>query len=224
MNYSLGTKLLVGTLLLLILTTFASSFASAQSTACQVVQFNPSFPSSVNPGQLVQVNTTLTLSCGQWRTYYTGRLDLEDRASERILSTAYLNIGQLAVYTTTITNQGTAPQMNGSWNLVLNLYIFEEGSMVTSSLNHPVAITVGASTANQPVAATTSQSTANTTNIANIVPEATIAANSTSDAASDTALAIGQNGANLWPYAIAALIVIVILAAIFIVRSETHKS
>jgi len=224
MNHLLGSKFLVTTLCLLTITTFASSVVSAQSTACQIVQFNPSFPSSVNPGQVVQVNTTLTLSCGQWRTYYTGRMDLEDRASGKILSTVYLNIGQQAVYTTTITNQGTAPQTNGPWNLVLNLYIFEEGSMVTSSLNHSVAITVGPNSANQPVAATTSQSTANVTTLANTVPEAITAANLTSNTASNTALATGQNNTNLWPYAIAALIVVVVISIALIVRREGNKS
>jgi len=159
------SKLLAIILCLLTFAALASTSVAAQSSACQLVQFNPAFPSTVNPSQQVQVKTTITVSCGQWRTYYTGRLDLMDRSSGLILSTAYLNIGQQATYTTTLTNNSTAPQTNGPWNLVLNLYIFEEASMVTSSLNHPVSITVGTNPANQPAPATNSQPNANATTI-----------------------------------------------------------
>jgi hypothetical protein len=175
-----------------------------------VIQFNSVFPASVNPGQQAQVKTTITVSCGQWRTYYTGRLDLVDRNSGLILSTTYLDIGQRATYTTTLTDNETAPQTNGPWNLFLNLYIFEEASMVTSSTNHSVGITVGTNSASQPVLATTSQSNATTT------LEATSPTN--------PSFATEDNGTTLWPYAIAALVTVSILAAVLFVRERKRNT
>jgi len=194
----------------------------AQSSACQLLQFNPVFPGTVNPGQQVQVRTTITIACGQWRTYYTGRLDLVDRSSGQILSTSYLDIGEQVNYIAFPTNNATAPQTSGPWNLVLNLYIFEEGSMVTSWTNHAIAVAVGTNPASQPVAVTTSQANVTT------VLETTSSTNSSSPTATSSStnpsLATGGNGQTLLPYGIAAMIVVIILAAILLVRETERKT
>ena len=115
----------------------------AQSQACQVLVFNPEYPVTASAGQTIVVSTTIGVSCGQWRTYYTARVDLVDRQSGNILSTSTFDIGVSPNVTVTVLNNATAPQTSGLWGLNLNLYIFEEGSMVTSSKDHPVNIQVG---------------------------------------------------------------------------------
>jgi hypothetical protein len=207
---------------LLVLSALTSTgMVQAQSAACTVNQFSPSFPSSVNPGQQFQVTTTLGITCYQWRTYYTGRLDLVDKTSHMILSSSYLNIGFKPTYTSTITSNATAPSTNGPLNLALNLYIFEEASMVQSSLNHPVQITVGSAPANAPVAATTAQANQPMAQSNAALP---LEATTSVPTETQTALATGASGMNIWPYAIAAMIAVIVLAALVIFAEQKHKA
>ena len=106
---STGKVLIVMLASVLTFTALAMGGVQAQSSACQLLQFNPAFPANVNPGQQIQVRTTITIGCGQWRTYYTGRLDLVDRSSGQILSTSYLDIGQKVNYIAFPTNNADRP-------------------------------------------------------------------------------------------------------------------
>lgn len=119
-----------------------SSEIHAQSQACQVLSFNPNYPQTASPGQTILVSTTIIVSCGQWRTYYTARVDLVDRQTSYLLSTSAFNIGEKSNVNVTVSNSAAVPQMNGTWRLNLNLYIFEEASMVTSSKDHPLNIQI----------------------------------------------------------------------------------
>ncbi|HUK50441.1 MAG TPA: hypothetical protein VLV18_05350 [Terriglobales bacterium] len=222
MSVHLGRTAFLATIaFLLVLSPLVStSLVQAQSAACTINQLTPSFPSNINPGQQFQVTTTLGISCYQWRTYYTGRLDLVDKSSHMVLSSNYLNIGFKPTYSSTITNNATAPNTNGPWNLALNLYIFEEASMVQSSINHPLQVTVGSAPSNAPAAATTSQAAQPTAQSNATVPfEATTFA----PTENQTALATGGSGMNIWPYAIAAMIAVIILAALVIFTDQKHK-
>jgi hypothetical protein len=207
---------------LLVLSTLTTTgIVQAQSAACTVNQFSPSFPSSVNPGQQFLVTTTLGITCYQWRTYYTGRLDLVDKTSHMILSSSYLNIGFKPTYTSTITSNATAPSTNGPWDLALNLYIFEEASMVQSSLNHPVQITVGSTSANAPVAPRTAQAAQPTAQSNATVP---LEATTFIPTETQTALATGTSGINIWPYAIAAMTAVIVLSAVVIFAEQKHRT
>ena len=208
-------------LFLLVLSPLASiSLVQAQSAACTVNQFSPSFPSTINPGQQFHVSTSIGISCYQWRTYYTGRLDLVDKSSHMVLSSSYLNIGFKPTYTSTITSNATAPNANGPWNLALNLYIFEEASMVQSSMNHLVQVTVGSAPSNAPVAATTAQAAQPTVQSNVTVP---LEATTYVPTENQTALATGGSAMNIWPYAIAAIIAAIILAGLVIFADQKHK-
>ncbi len=121
--------------------------SEAYNQSCQISFFDPTFPSSVGPGQTVQVNTTIGVQCAQWRTYYSARVDLLDRRTQRLFSTSTFQIGWQPNVTTTVSNGAVAPQSNGPWALQLNLYIFEEAGEV-ANFNHVFNIQVGNPVAN----------------------------------------------------------------------------
>jgi hypothetical protein len=95
---------------------------------CQINSWSPNFPNQVSPGQSIQVTSTINVACGQWRTFYTARVDLVNRETGQFYSTSEFQIGWQPDVNATITNLATAPQTPGEWKLQLNLYIFEEGS------------------------------------------------------------------------------------------------
>jgi hypothetical protein len=124
----------------------------AYNQSCTVIGWNPNYPTQVAPGQGVQVTTTISVSCAQWRTFYSARVDLVDTSSGRLFSTSAFQIGWKPNVTATVSNAAIAPQATGTWNLQLNLYIFEEAGMV-GSFKHPLSIVVG--TANSSAQQTT---------------------------------------------------------------------
>jgi len=109
---------------------------------CRVFQFNANYAPTVAPGQTFQVTSTISLACYQWRTYYGGRVDIVDPASDTILSASIFEIGLRPNVNATVSNSATAPQTQGSWDLQLILYIFESGGIV-ESINRPINIQVG---------------------------------------------------------------------------------
>lgn len=119
----------------------ASSEVYAQP--CRVFQFDANYAPTVAPGQTFQVTSTISLACYQWRTYYGGRVDIVDPASNTVLSTSTFEIGWMPTVNATVSNSATAPQTQGSWDLQLILYIFEGGGIV-ESINRPINIQVGA--------------------------------------------------------------------------------
>jgi hypothetical protein len=114
----------------------------AYAQPCQVFQFDSDFPPTVAPGQTFQVASTVSLACYQWRTYYGGRVDIVDPASNTVLSISTFEIGTMPSVTATVSNSATAPQTQGPWDLQLILYIFESGGIV-ESIKRPINIHVG---------------------------------------------------------------------------------
>jgi hypothetical protein len=111
-----------------------SSLATLEVHAepCQVLQFDTSYPPTVAPGEAFQVTSTISLACYQWRTYYGGRVDIVDPASNTVLSISTFEIGTMPNVNVTVSNSATAPQAEGSWDLQLILYILESGGIVGS--------------------------------------------------------------------------------------------
>ncbi|HYB66740.1 MAG TPA: hypothetical protein VEC43_00310, partial [Candidatus Acidoferrales bacterium] len=99
-------------------------------------------PSNVAEGQAVQVTTTISVQCAQWRTYYSARVDLMDRRSQHLFSTSIFQIGWNPNVTATVSNAAIAPQSSGPWALLLKLYIFEEAGEV-ANFSHVFDIPVG---------------------------------------------------------------------------------
>jgi len=108
---------------------------------CSVLDWNANYPAQVNAGQGVQITTQISVTCAQWRTFYSARVDLTDRSSGHLFSTSIFQIGWQPNVTATVSNAAIAPQTAGMWRLQLNLYIFEEAGMV-GSFKHPFDINV----------------------------------------------------------------------------------
>jgi hypothetical protein len=117
----------------------------------------------------------MVIECVQWRTYYTGRIDLIDLQSGSILSSSPFDIGWRQVVDTGASNTATAPNQNGLWRLALIIYIFEDGSMVASPVERTIGIQVGTSNtlaAETTTALATSMIAGTTTGEALVVPQA----------------------------------------------------
>jgi hypothetical protein len=100
--------------------------------SCQVFEFDAKYPLAIPPGRTFRVTSTISLACYQWRTYYQGRVDIVDPASNTVLSISTFEIGTKPNVNVTVSNSATAPQTEGSWNPQLILYIFESGGIVRS--------------------------------------------------------------------------------------------
>ncbi len=163
---------------------------------CQILQFDANYPPSVAPGKTFQVTSTISLACYQYRTYYEGRVDIVDPASNTLLSTSTFDIGWKPNVTATVSNSATAPQTQGSWNLRLILYIFESGGIVQSSNRH-VKIQVGAQSVTTTEQSTSTVSTTSsgisTTSSQTTSPTAT--ASETTTATTTAAPPAGTGGA-----------------------------
>jgi len=140
---------------------------------CQINSWSPSYPNQVSPGQTIQVTSTINVSCGQWRTYYTARVDLVNGATDQYYSTCEFQIGWQPDVNATITNSATAPQTAGQWKLLYNLYIFEEGSQDGNPFHESLNINVGNPS-------TPAQQNVTTTATTSAMSQQQIAANSTS--------------------------------------------
>jgi hypothetical protein len=120
-----------------------SAVFAADAQPCTVTSWVPSYPPQVAPGESVQLTTTIGVICAQWRTFYSARVDLVDRSSNRLLSTSTFQIGWHPNVTATVSNVAVAPQSAGQWKLQLNLYIFEEAAMV-GSFKHAFNVAIAA--------------------------------------------------------------------------------
>jgi hypothetical protein len=142
-------------LMLVALATPSVAIHQVYADACNVAQLNMNYPATSSPGQSIAVDTTVQVFCAQWRTYYSGRVDLVDPQTKTVLSTSTFDIGWRPNVTATVSNPATAPSTNGPWNLELIVYIFEDGGMVTSPTDRNITIQVGTPSA-------TTQQTTNT--------------------------------------------------------------
>ncbi len=120
---------------------------------CNVAELNMDYPATSSPGQSIAVNTSMLILCAQWRSYYTGRVDLIDLQTNSILSSSPFDIGWRPSVTASVSNAATAPSSDGPWRLELIVYLFEDGGMVASPMERTIAIQVGT------LSATTQQTT-----------------------------------------------------------------
>jgi hypothetical protein len=136
---------------------------------CNIDQLNTDYPTASDQGQPIAVSTSMVIECVQWRTYYTGRIDLVDLQTGSILSSSPFDIGWRPVVDTSALNTATAPTQNGLWRLELIIYMFEDGSMVASPVERTIGIQVG------PFNTSTQQTTTT-------VPTSTVATTTTGEA------------------------------------------
>lgn len=192
---------------------------------CQVFEFDVNYPASVAPGQTFQVTSTISLACYQWRTYYGGRVDIVDPASNTILSTSTFEIGVMPNVTATVSNSATAPQTQGSWDLQLILYIFEGGGIV-ESINRPINIQVRAQSVSttQQTTSTVSTTSSQTTGPTAIASEtSTMATTTTSQTAT---LGTGELLAPLTQNSLIVILILtllVILLAALVLRARAQR-
>jgi len=185
---------------------------------CQINSWSPSYPSQVNPGQTIHITSTLNVACGQWRTYYTARVDLVNRVTGQWYSTTEFQIGWQPDVNATITNSATAPQTAGPWQVQYNLYIFEEGSQDGNTLHDTLNINVADSNTSQ-------QNAISETNSTSAAPAAlpqAPATNATSITSQNTAEAIAANPPSVTAYVAVALAIaaIVGLAVLLLNRKK----
>ena len=211
-------RIVGGTLALSILSLMLllpSAAYAADSQSCQVLSWTPNYPGQVSVGQTIQVTSTINVACAQWRTYYSARVDLMDRSSDRLFSTSTFQIGWQPDVNATVANEATAPQTGGEWMLQLNLYIFEEAGMVGSPFKDAFNINVtdnNSSTQSAATAASTAIQGQAAPNASSIMPQTTVAAISTDSAPARS----GYVAAIL---AVASLLGLTVLVA----RSKRHK-
>ena len=202
--------------LIFLITTPVAAFA-AYNQSCTILSWNPNYPAQTAPGGAVQVVSTIDIACAQWRTFYSARLDLVDRSSnDRILSTSTFQIGWLPNVTETVSNNATAPASAGVWKLQLNLYIFEEASLVTTFKN---ALSINVA---DPVAPTQQPQAENTTTTAMLQPISTQMA-----PLQTNSMATAASTSDIWyisvVLALAALIGVSVLLAAKRLRSSTPE-
>ena len=156
---------------------------------CQINSWSPNYPSQVSPGQTIHVTSTINVACGQWRTYYTARVDLVNRSTGQWYSTSEFQIGWQPDVNATLTNAAIAPHTAGEWKLQYNLYIFEEGSQDGHPFHDTFNINVGGTNPSPSIAteqnvmtaapaAVQQQLVSNTTSANSVLPQAPPAASS----------------------------------------------
>lgn len=155
MHVRISSKLVLFCCFLILVTVATPSLAIHEVYAdrCNVAELNMDYPATSSPGQSIAVDTSMTILCAQWRSYYTGRVDLVDLKTKNILSSSPFDIGWRPSVTATVSNAATAPSNQGPWRLELIVYLFEDGGMVASPMERTIAIQVGT------LSATTQQTT-----------------------------------------------------------------
>jgi hypothetical protein len=205
----------------------ASSEVYAQP--CKVFQFDADYPLAVAPGQTFQVTSTISLTCYQWRTYYGGRVDIVDPASNTVLSISTFEIGTMANVTATVSNSATAPQTEGSWDLKLILYILESGGIV-ESVSRPIKIQVGAQSVSttQQTTSTVSITSSEISTTSSQTTGSTVVASETSTMTTTSQTALGTGGvlAALMENSLvvmAALVLLVVALAVLAMRTRGRR-
>ena len=95
---------------------------------CLVQSVNYIFPSSVNVGQQITVQTHLQARCVEWApflTEYSIRVDLTNISTGWVLSTTTYQLGYAQTYIDQVfLNTATAPSFQGAWSLRIDVYIW----------------------------------------------------------------------------------------------------
>jgi hypothetical protein len=206
----------------------ASSEVYAQP--CRVSQFDANYAPTVAPGQKFQVTSTISLACYQWRTYYGGRVDIVEPASNTVLSISTFEIGWMPTVNTTVSNSATAPLTQGSWDLQLILYIFESGGIV-ESITRPINVQVGGqsvsttqqttstvSTTSSEISTTTQTSYATVTTVSTLTPAMVVSISTNTVTTTDNSMSTSYG-------ALVVVLLVVLGATVFLLltRPTTNR-
>jgi hypothetical protein len=120
-------------LLFLILALAHSTVAAAR---CQVSNVSSSVPPQAAPAQRIKSTTTVSGSCvSDGEDYYSVRVDLIDAPSGLFVSSNSTAIGYNATsFTVIVENTAMTPSNNGTWHLIINVYVIRAGGTAGSFL------------------------------------------------------------------------------------------
>jgi hypothetical protein len=114
----------------------ARSPSIALATRCQIGNVSYMVPQQAVPSQRIETATTVNGSCeSNGEDYYSIRVDLIDVPSSMIVSSNSTPIGYNATnFTITVENMVTTPANNGTWHILLNVYVIRAGGTSGSYL------------------------------------------------------------------------------------------
>jgi len=114
----------------------ARSPSIAFAARCQIRNVSYMIPPQAAPSQRIETASTVSGSCvSDGEDYYSIRVDLIDVPSSLIVSSNSTPIGYNATnFTITVENMVTTPANNGTWHIVLNVYVIRAGGTSGSYL------------------------------------------------------------------------------------------
>jgi len=129
------------------------SHSNVAAARCKVMSPSYSVPSEAAPSQNIQTATSVSGSCvSDGEDYYSVRVDVTDVHSGFILSDNSTPIGYNATdFNVTVENTVTTPANNGTWQLLIDVYVIRAGGTGGSYLldyrnSTNAAIQIGATT------------------------------------------------------------------------------
>jgi len=114
----------------------ARSSPIAFAARCQIRNVSYMIPLQAAPSQRIETASTVSGSCvSDGEDYYSIRVDLIDVPSSLIVSSNSTPIGYNATnFAVTVENMVTTPANNGTWHIVLNVYVIRAGGTSGSYL------------------------------------------------------------------------------------------
>jgi hypothetical protein len=102
---------------------------SVSARRCQISDVTYAYPHQVSPNVQIRVETTVAGSCAtNGEDYYSVRVDLVDASSSYIISSNSTPIGYFANnFTVTVENLPTTPSNNGTWSILIHVYVIRAG-------------------------------------------------------------------------------------------------
>lgn len=209
--------------------------SNAQFIPCNIVNLSVSAPDSVQSGQLLQVTTTLQISCDP-SIYPVIRLDLLDGRTSNVLSSASVPYPpSLSAFTVTGINQATAPSATGNWRVEVQAYVINgiTGRVAASSAQSfsvnvvPYTPSVTITTQESPtisisvVTAITPTLSSPTTSQAAVTESQMTQPSQTSSSASTSNTSVGYDFTQLLPVAL--VVVVLGIIGIFIVGARKRR-
>jgi len=113
---------------------------------CQIQVTNLDYPLTVGVSQRVEVETSLTVTCNTSAVDISGRVDLNDAATNRTLSISGIHVGYVnepeKTINFTVVNSALAPSSPTVWGLRVHVVLFALGDIVGESIRD-IQIQVG---------------------------------------------------------------------------------
>jgi len=108
----------------------------ALAARCQIGNVSYSIPQQAAPSQRIETATTVKGSCEtNGEDYYSIRVDVIDAPSGLIVSSNSTPIGYNATnFTITVDNLPTTPSNNGTWHILVDVYVIRAGGTSGSYL------------------------------------------------------------------------------------------